>query len=293
MTQLNSKPLGQSLKIDLHCHTTQSDGKLSPLELIDLAKAQNIDVLAITDHDTTSGYEMAKSYAKEQGIVLVPAAEVSCEWQGRVIHVVALDVDVENPLFQAGLEQIRAMRWERAERISAKLEKKNIFGALESVKTQVSGDIVGRVHFADFLQRRGLVKDTQQAFDRYLKQGRPAYTKQEWPTMEKVVGWIREAGGVAVIAHPGIYKMTSGKLNRMIQDFIEYGGQAMEVVNHPHVNSEQTGMADRAERYGLWASIGSDFHKPEQTYRNLGWLANMPEKCEPVWNHFPRTKLKE
>jgi len=274
------------MKVDFHCHTTASDGTLSPEALIELAKEQGIEALAITDHDTTAGFKEAKPFAEAAGIRLIPGVEISCEWQGLTIHVVALDFDPDNSVLQQGLESIRVMRWERAERISDKLEKKRIPGALEAVKRAISGEIVGRVHFADFLQKEGIVKDTQQAFDRYLKQGRPAYTKQEWPEMKTIVEWILAAGGIAVIAHPHIYKMTRGKLNRMIQDFVAYGGQAIEVVNQPRVCSEQVGMADRAERYGLWASLGSDFHKPDQSYRNLGWLAPMPEKCDPVWRHF-------
>lgn len=274
------------MKVDFHCHTTASDGTLSPEALIELAKEQGIEALAITDHDTTAGFKEAKPFAEAAGIRLIPGVEISCEWQGLTIHVVALDFDPDNSVLQKGLESIRVMRWERAERISDKLKKKRIPGALEAVKRAISGEIVGRVHFADFLQKEGIVKDTQQAFDLYLKQGRPAYTKQEWPEMKTIVQWILAAGGIAVIAHPYIYKMTRGKLNRMIQDFVAYGGQAIEVVNQPSVCSEQIGMADRAERYGLWASLGSDFHKPDQSYRNLGWLAPMPEKCVPVWRHF-------
>ncbi len=276
------------MKVDFHCHTTASDGTLSPEALIDLAVNQQLNALAITDHDTTAGYEAAKPYAEQIGIRLVPGVEISCEWRGATIHVVALDFDPENAVLQEGLAQIREMRWERAERISEKLEKKQIHGALDAVKDKLSGEIVGRVHFADFLQQGGWVKDTQQAFDRYLKQGRPAYTKQVWPEMEAIVQWVRAAGGMAIIAHPHIYKMTRGKLNQMIQDFVRYGGQGIEVVNQPRVCSDQLGMADRAERYGLWSSMGSDFHKPEQTYRNLGWLAPMPDKCDPVWHHFKK-----
>jgi len=279
------------MKVDFHCHTTASDGSLSPEALIDLAKAQGLEALAITDHDTTAAFQVAQPFAKAAGICLISGVEISCEWQGLTIHVVGLDFAPDNPTLQQGLAAIRAMRWERAERISAKLEKKRIFGALEAVKQAISGEIVGRVHFADFLQKAGFVQDTQQAFDRYLKQGRPGYVKQQWPEMKRVVDWIVAAGGIAVIAHPHIYKMSRSKLNRMIQDFVAYGGQAIEVVNQPRVCAEQIGMADRAERYGLWASMGSDFHRPEQTYRNLGWLAPLPEKCDPVWRHF-KSKLR-
>jgi predicted metal-dependent phosphoesterase TrpH len=112
------------------------------------------------------------------------------------------------------------------------------------------------------------------------------YAPVEWPELTEVVDWILDARGVAVIAHPHIYKISSNKLNKMIEDFKAAGGQALEVVNQPRPCAEQIGMAQRAERYELYASLGSDFHRPEQSWRDLGWLAPMPKACQPVWQLF-------
>ena len=150
----------------------------------------------------------------------------------------------------------------------------------------VGDGVVGRGHFAQVLQHEGLVKNSQQAFERYLKKGKAAYVASEWPELEKVVKWITEAEGVAVIAHPAIYKFTSNKLNRLIHDFKGCGGQAIEVVNQPRHCANITGMAQRAVTHDLYASMGSDFHRPEHTWRGLGWLAPMPQNVKPVWELF-------
>lgn len=271
------------MKADFHCHTTASDGSLSPQALIDRAKHYEITDLAITDHDTTKGYESVIDYAQTQGINLITGTEISCQWQGKTIHIVGLNFAVNNPILQAGLLWNRVLRWQRAFQMIHNFKQKNIHQVFEDLMPMVKTSMVGRAHFAQLLMNRGIVGTQQQAFDRYLTKGRPGYAPVDWPQLSEVVGWITQAGGVAVIAHPHIYKMTRNKLNLMIAEFKAAGGQAIEVVNQPYVCSEQTGMADRAVRFELYASLGSDFHRPEQTWRGLGWLAPMPEKCTPVW----------
>lgn len=250
--------------------------------------------MAITDHDTTAGYEAVIDYAKQRNVQLFSGVEVSCHWLGHTIHIVGLDFDVDNPVFQAGLSHIRASRWRRAQQIIEKLEARSNFhldNLAEKIQQRVGEGVVGRGHFSQLFIEEGLVKNTPQAFDRYLKKGRIGYVKSDWPELAEVVDWIRQSGGVAVIAHPKVYKFTSGKLNRLIEAFKAAGGQAMEVVNQPRHSAEISGLADRANAHGLYASIGSDFHRPEHTWRGLGWLAPMPEKVQPVWTLF-RTPLK-
>lgn len=271
------------MKADFHCHTTASDGSLSPEALIDRAIEYEITDLAITDHDTTKGYESVITYAQQKGLNLIAGTEISCQWQGKTIHIVGLNVDVNNAPLQAGLLWNRVLRWQRAFQMITKLQKKNIQHVFEDLMPMVQTSMIGRGHFAQLLLNRGIVSSQQQAFDRYLTKGRPGYAAVAWPELSEVVAWITQAGGIAVIAHPHIYKMTSKKLNLMISEFKAAGGQAMEVVNQPRVSSEQTGMADRAVRFDLYASLGSDFHRPEQTWRGLGWLAPMPNRCKPVW----------
>ncbi|VAW46780.1 FIG00031715: Predicted metal-dependent phosphoesterases (PHP family) [hydrothermal vent metagenome] len=281
------------MKVDFHCHTTASDGALTPEQLIDLAVQHEVKCLAITDHDTTAGYESVVEYAQQHNVQLISGVEISCEWRGSTIHIVGLDVDVNHLGLQQGLEGIRTSRWERAHQIMAKLEARHDFN-VENIRSkieQVVGEgVVGRGHFAQLLIEEHLVKDASQAFDRYLKKGRVGYVKHHWPPLAEVVQWINQAGGVAVIAHPKVYNMTSRKLNALITDFKQAGGQAIEVVNQPRHSADITGMADRANVQGLAASLGSDFHRPEHHWRGLGWLAPLPSKVTPVWTLF-KTKV--
>lgn len=277
------------MKIDLHCHTTASDGALSPQQLIERAQQNELTAMAITDHDTTAGYQQIRDCARQQGLYLISGVEISCDWQGHTIHIVGLDFDVTNSALQQGLEYIRHLRQLRATEILAKLQARPNFNHLDLpslLSEQVGQGVVGRGHFAQLLISQGYVKNTQQAFDKYLKKGRIAYVKSQWPELSEVVRWIQAAGGIAVIAHPGIYKFTSRKLNRLIEDFKAAGGQAIEVVNQPRPCADIVGMAERARRYGLLASAGSDFHRPEHRWRNLGWLAPLPAGCDPVWRYF-------
>ncbi len=282
------------MKVDFHCHTTASDGSLSPIEIIDLALKHEVDTLAITDHDTTAGFEAAIDYAEQKGIQLISGVEASCDWNGHTIHIVGLDFDYQDQDLQAGLEAIRAARIERAEAMLAKLQSKphiNIDELDAKLWNLVGSGVVGRGHFAELLKQHGLVKNSQQAFEKYLKKGKVAYVASQWPELQQVVQWIVQAGGVAVIAHPGIYKFTSNKLNRLIADFKSSGGQAIEVVNQPRHCSTIVGMAERAVKNELYASLGSDFHRPEHSWRGLGWLAPMPKQVKPVWELF-KTPLK-
>ena len=283
------------MKVDFHCHTTASDGALSPQEIIDLAVQYNVECLAITDHDTTAGYESALEYAEQQGIQLIAGVEASCSWRGHTIHIVGLDFDIKHKGFQAGLSDIRAMRWDRANQMIDKLDQRHNFNVTnlgDKIRQRVGSGIVGRGHFSQLFIEEGLVSNSAQAFDKYLKRGRIGYIKSEWPALEIIVGWITAAGGVAVIAHPKVYKFTSRKLNMLIADFKSAGGQGIEVVNQPRSSSEIIGMADRANAHGLYASLGSDFHRPEHTWRGLGWLAPLPEKTNPIWTLF-KTPIKE
>jgi len=277
------------MKVDFHCHTTASDGSLTPIEIIDLAVKHEVTTLAITDHDTTAGYEQALEYASQKGVQLISGVEASCDWNGHTIHIVGLDFDLQNPTLQEGLNTIRALRTQRAYSMIEKLSDKphiKIENLEDKLWELVGEGVVGRGHFSQLLQQEGLVKNGQQAFDRYLKKGKVGHVGCQWPELAEVVRWITQANGVAVIAHPTIYKFTSNKLNKLINDFKEVGGQAIEVVNQPRHCADINGMAQRAVKNELYASMGSDFHRPEHSWRGLGWLAPMPQTVTPVWELF-------
>lgn len=285
------------MKVDFHCHSTASDGTLSPQALIDLALEHNVECMAITDHDTTTGFELVQNYARQNSVQLISGVEISCEWNAQTIHIVGLDFNHTDKTLQQGLQAIRASRKSRAEQMFVKLSAKpnaHLQKLPELVNQLVGDGVIGRAHFAQAMVQLGLVSNHGQAFERYLKRGRIGYVKAEWPSLQQVVAWIVAAGGIAVIAHPKIYKFTSSKLNRLINDFKAAGGQAIEVVNSPRPSSDVIGMAERAERFELLASVGSDFHTPEHHWRGLGWLAPLPNRCNPVWHAFtqpPQPKL--
>jgi predicted metal-dependent phosphoesterase TrpH len=274
------------MKVDFHCHTQASDGSLTPHQLIDLAIEKQLDCLAITDHDTTAGYQEVMGYARQQGLRLISGVEMSVLWQGRSIHIVGLNVDTDNEPLQALLAHIRDSRWARVEQINSKLVKRGHPCMLARIQQLVGVGVVARPHVAQVLIERGYVTSQQQAFDRFLKNGRPAYVSEDWPALEKGVAAIIQAGGIAVMAHPEKYNMTSRKLNLMLADFAQAGGKGIEVVTTPNRTSNVVGMADRAKRYGFYASVGSDFHSPENKWRNLGWLADLPEGVVPIYDAF-------
>lgn len=272
-------------KLDLHCHTTASDGDLTPHQLIDLAVEKKLELLAITDHDTTAGFSAAKDYVQNlpgKPLQLLSGVEISVLWGAHTIHIVGLSFDVENAELQQLLAQIRELRWQRLEEINHKLIKRGHQCYLEDLHQIVGDGVAGRPHFARALIARGFVQDQNQAFNKFLKQGRPGYAKAIWPELSQAVELIVKAGGIAVMAHPAVYKMSRNKLNLMLQEFRDTGGQGIEVVTSPNRTSDAIGMTDRANRLGLYASLGSDFHSPAHTWRGLGWLAPLPDNAKPI-----------
>lgn len=275
-----------SLKYDLHSHSAVSDGTLSPASLVKLAAASGVDVLALTDHDNVSGIAEARAAASEHGIQVVPGVEISASWNKHTVHILGLNLDPENAVLLQGLQKLCAYRHWRAQEIGRKLEKKGISGAYEGACDLATGALVGRLHFARFLVQCGHAQDVKDVFRKYLVAGKPGYVHSEWASLEDALGWIREAGGMAVIAHPARYRMTRGKLRRLIGDFKELGGRGLEVVSGSHSRNEYFTMARHAADFALLASAGSDYHGPENPWIKLGQLPALPSGCDPVWEHF-------
>lgn len=274
-------------QIDLHCHTTASDGALTPEVLVDRAIERGVQTLAITDHDTTAGYRAVKGYAEQQGLNLVPGIELSCQWRGITIHVVGLNIDPEHPVMKAAEAQQGQVRYERAKTIADRLAKKlntDIdFAAIEAL----AGGEIGRPHFAQYLVERGLVADRAQAFKKYLGAGKVGDVKSGWPELDTVVEWIVESGGVAVMAHPHHYNMTRTKLMDCLALFTHAGGQAMEICCGLMDSNTQSNMKRIAQELELMGSCGSDFHGPNKFGLDLGVMPKFPEKdIKPVWSAF-------
>ncbi len=273
-------------KYDLHSHSTVSDGALSPPELVQRAYEQGVTALAITDHDTTAGFGEANGAASKIGIRLIAGIELSVSWQNKSFHVVGLNIDPYNPALLEAARTIQAIRIERAERIAAKLEKKHIPGALEAVVRAAGDGMITRTHFADFLVSQFHVSTQQEAFDRYLAKGKPAYAATEWAEMELAINWINQAGGVAVLAHPLRYKLTANWMKKLLTVFRSAGGQGIEVVTGRCNADEIKRVADYAARFDLAGSAGSDFHSPANAWVELGRLSSLPANIKPVWELF-------
>lgn len=273
------------LHYDLHCHSTASDGTLSPAELVRRAADRGVDRLALTDHDTTAGLEAAAVAAVRCGIGLVPGVEVSVTWNRRTVHIVGLHVDPTDEALQAGLAGLRAFREWRAEEIGRRLERAGVAGALEGARRHAHGAIVGRTHFAHFLVEAGRAPNVREVFRHFLVKDKPGYVPGQWAELEQAVGWIRGAGGQAVIAHPARYGLTATKLRELTGQFRECGGVAMEVVTGSHSRDECHAMAAHVRRSDLYASCGSDYHGPENPWIELGALPPLPEGCRPIWEH--------
>jgi len=279
----------RAMKIDLHCHSLASDGTLSPTDVLAHAAEQEVDVLALTDHDTTAGLAEAHLAAKQHNIRLINGVEVSVSWMGQTIHIVGLNVDINNKALQDGLEETRAYREWRAEEIGRRLAKKRIPDAFEGAKAFAKSGLIARTHFAHFLVEKGYSESIRDVFKHYLVRGKPGYVPGKWPELDKGVGWITGAGGIAVVAHPARYRITATRLRTLLAEFRESGGVAMEVVSGSHSADDCMSMAAHAKRAELFASQGSDFHGPENPWVELGRLRAMPDSCNTLWEseHWP------
>ncbi|SHH36781.1 RNase RNM [Ferrimonas marina] len=271
------------MKIDLHCHTKASDGTLTPELLVGRALNQQVDLLAITDHDTTAGLAPARAAAEGSSLTLINGVEISTRWESFEIHVVGLDFDPDHPGLQALLAQQAQRRTERAEAIAAKLSKRRIEGTLEEAMALAGNGCIGRSHFARVLLQRGIVSASQQAFDRYLGRGQSAYVPNQWCSIAEAVAAIQAAGGLAVLAHPGKYQLSNKWLRRLLAEFVEAGGEAMEAIHCQQNPQQRQFLLALAKEYRLLISAGSDFHFPGR-WVELGRGLHRPEEPAGVWH---------
>lgn len=269
---------------DLHSHTTCSDGSLTPQELVARASEQGVDVLAITDHDTVEAFRNLPP--QSAAIRLIRGIEFSTQWQSTGIHVLGLDIDLASASIRAGVGfQTRARR-ERAARIGENLEKQGVPGALAGAEALAGGGYIGRPHFAQFLVDAGKARSLEDAFRKYVGDGKVGDVRQHWADLPQIVEWIRGANGVAVLAHPLKYKLTRTKLKRLLADFIAAGGEGLEVISGQQQPQQTAGMALLCRQMGLLASCGSDFHTPGPRWGELGVFAPLPAAVTPVWERF-------
>lgn len=272
---------------DLHSHSTASDGVLTPVELIQRAINNSVDVLAITDHDTVQGVLEARQYIEQHHcpIHLINGVEISTTWKNREIHIVGLNIDINNTKLCDLLKMQEQYRIDRAIAIGHKLEKVSINNAYEQAQIYAKGDIVSRVHFARFLVEKGHVKDIKKAFKKYLSESGYAYVPPKWVTIEDAIRIIHHADGQAVLAHPSRYNLTLTKMRKLIYYFKENGGDAMEVSQSQQTIEDLNLLAKCANEFNLLASQGSDFHDLIH-YLDLGKTQPLPEKVTPIWYNW-------
>ncbi len=279
-------PQDSRVCIDLHCHSTASDGALPPEALVARAADMGVSHLALTDHDTVAGLNAAREAASGLGLRLINGIELSCVWRSHTIHIVGLDFDESAPGFVAALKRQNDNRWQRARLIADRLGRLQVEDLLAKATQVAGGDVPGRPHFAQVLVDEGVVPKTMHAFKRFLGTGKPGDVKACWPELDEVVEWILSAGGIAVLAHPRKYRLTATRLRSLVADFRRSGGQGIEVSVSGQSSGDLGFVAELARREQLWASQGSDFHFPGAPWCELGRIMKMPDGLEPVWHHF-------
>ena len=272
------------LNADLHCHSVVSDGTLTPEALAERAKAQGVELWALTDHDEVGGQHRAAAAAHAIGLHYLTGVEISVTFVGQPVHRVGLGFDPDNAALRAGLTLTRGGRNQRAMEMSDGLARVGIKGAYEGA-TQYAGnpELVSRTHFARFLVETGVCRDTNEVFRKYLIEGKPGYVPHRWASLKDAVGWITEAGGAAIIAHPARYKFSANEEFALFSEFKSHGGLGVEVVTGSHTTAEYLTYADMAIEFGLAASRGSDFHSPTESHTELGALPYLAGGLQPVW----------
>lgn len=275
------------LNIDLHCHSTVSDGALTPATVAVRARENGVDVWALTDHDEISGIPEARDAAYGVGMRHVTGVEISVTWAMRTVHIVGLGFDESSQDLVQGLASTRSGRERRAHEMAAQLAKAGIPNAFEGALKHVGNpDLISRTHFARYIIELGMCPDINDVFRNYLIEGKPGYVPHRWANLKDAVTWIRSAGGIAVVAHPGRYDFDDLELDVFLSEFKRFGGTAIEVVTGSHTVEEYSRFAIVANNYGLLASRGSDFHAPGESSTELGALPALPSTVVPVWRDW-------
>ncbi len=270
---------------DLHCHSTFSDGTLSPAEAAARARGHGVQLWALTDHDGVDGQAQAAAAARAQGLDYLAGVEVSVSFAGETVHILGLGVDADNGTLREGVARTRGGRRERAREMAASLAEAGIEGAFEGALPYAGNpDLIARTHFARWLVERGWCADTGEVFRRFLVEGKPGFVPHRWAGLGEAVGWIRAAGGMAVIAHPGRYgRLSPSAEYALFSEFVAHGGRGVEVVTPSHFPSDVVKYTEMALEFDLLASRGSDFHAPGESRAEFGSLPALPATLTPVW----------
>lgn len=274
-------------KVDLHTHSTCSDGRLSPTELVDLAVEQNVSLFALTDHDTLDGIEEASQRALEHGLSFINGVELSTQWNGIPLHMVALHFDRDNSALLSIVEQNQAIRLDRARRIADLLMKKGLPDLFDEAVALAGGSQLGRPHFASLLVDKGLVKDANKAFDRYLGNKHLGQLRDVWPELEEVLTNLSGENVELILAHPKRYPLTVTKLKRLLSDFKKWGGTGIEVASGNERPDSVRLLERLSQEFELKASVGSDYHGPFGPWMQVGKFTQIQESAvDLVWQNW-------
>lgn len=276
------------MHVDLHIHSTASDGSLAPADLMQLAHENAVEMLALTDHDTLAGLDEANHAAQQLGLHFIPGVELSVQWERKGLHLLGLNIDPSHRDMLQGIENLYTQRQHRAERIAKKLNALGVEGSLEGAQRYAGDGTLGRPHFARYLVEVGFVEDINDAFEKYLGRNKRAYVSTEWPELEDAIRWIRTAGGVAVLAHPLRYKLTKSWMRRLLKAFKGFGGAGIEVICGNYTPDEIITSVGYALRFDLQGSAGSDFHGHSTYAKQPGHLPALHSAITPVWTNFQR-----
>ncbi|MFZ9185417.1 MAG: 3',5'-nucleoside bisphosphate phosphatase [Polynucleobacter sp.] len=279
--------MSMPINADLHCHSVVSDGTLSPEELALRAHQNGVHLWSLTDHDVLGGQARAQDAALNLGMEYVSGVEISISWMGQTVHIVGLGFDPSNVTLQDGLRATRDGREERARQMAAQLAQIGIENSYEgALKFAGNPELIARTHFARYLVEQQVCRDMDEVFRKYLVAGKPGYVSHRWASLDQAVDWITGAGGEAVIAHPGRYRLNAMQMDELYARFKDLGGAGIEVVTGSHSPDQYQTYAEVAKRYGFLASRGSDFHDPQESDIDLGQLPHLPEHLTPIWSAF-------
>jgi predicted metal-dependent phosphoesterase TrpH len=278
------KPDPWRINADLHCHSSMSDGVLPPADLAQRAASQGVTLFSLTDHDEVAGQAQAQQAAQALGLDYVPGVEVSVTWGGETIHVLGLGIDYTHEALVNGLARTRSGRDGRAREMAQQLERAGVPDAWNGALRHVGNPaLISRTHFARHIVDCGICDDVSEVFQKFMVAGKPGYVEHRWAKLTEALSWIHQAGGTAVLAHPGRYRLDTTALWALMTEFREAGGEAIEVVCGSHSRDQYQRFARIALEFGFKASRGSDFHAPGERHNELGSLPLLPDSVVPVW----------
>ena len=272
-------------RIDLHTHSTASDGKLTPEQLVALAQQEKVETLALTDHDTLAGLARARTAAEAASLHFVNGCELSVAWGKIPLHMVALNFGENDPAMQKWTQHNQAVRLDRARQIANLLCKKGLPDLFEKAVERAGDSQLGRPHFAQIMVEDGIVKDVNKAFDQYLSNKKIGQIRDVWPQLEEIMPSLANANIELVLAHPKRYPITVTKLKAVISDFKRFGGKAIEVASGNERPDHVRFLEWLSREFELHASVGSDYHGPFGPWTQVGRYTQIHEQeVSPIWH---------